>query len=1218
MSFTELSTQLDPRPDIRGRQFERVCAWYLRNAPEYRRRFTQVWLWKDWPEAWAADAGIDLVAEERDGSLWAVQAKAYDDRYSITKRDVDSFLSESNRPQFAYRLLIATTDRIGATARRTLEGQTVPVGYLLRSQLEVARVEWPESLDRLRPRPPKPKKPFPHVREAIKATVKGFEHAHRGQLIMACGTGKTLVGLWSSERLESVRTLVLLPSLSLLAQTLREWTANATRPFDYLAVCSDETVVGEDEFVASTAELGVPVTTDADEISSFLRRRGRRVVFSTYQSSPQIAAAQKQRAPRFHLAIADEAHRCAGRVAGDFATIIDAGQIKSRWRLFMTATPRYYTPALRDEAGQLDVEIASMNDEAAFGPVFHRLTFGEAIERDLLSDYQVVVVGVDDETYGSWADNGEFVTRDGKKITDARTLAGQVGLAKAMRKYRLRRTISFHGRIKAASDFSSDMPDLIAWMPRSQRPGGKLWSRHVSGNMPSGQRDRLLRRFTSVGVGERNLLSNARCLAEGVDVPSIDGVAFIDPRRSTIDIIQAVGRAIRKAPDKKLGTIVMPVFIPSGEEAGQVLDGSAFKPVWDVLKALRAHDDVLGDELDALRRRLGARHSPPRRPGKIKLDVPATRVGAQFVRAFNARLVEQTTSSWEFWFGLLERFTEREGHARVPVGYREDGYALGRWINKQRTAFGKARLGTERERRLAALPGWTWDVNEAAWEEALARLLAYVESEGSARVSTAYKHDGFALGLWVSAQRTQFATGTLSRERQRRLAALPGWTWDALQIRWDEAFDRLVEYVTREGSARIAQDHVEDGFPLGRWVSKQRGAYSKGTLNPERQKRLAALPGWTWQPDQARWDEGFARLSAYVKREGSARVPGAYEKTGYRLGSWVIVQRSNFAKGKLDPGRERLLAALPGWIWNTSEATWEEAFERLCEYVEREGNALVPRKHVEDGFPLGDWVKGQRVEFGRGKLDPERERRLAALPGWTWDAREEAWNKAFDRLSEYVKREGDAFVSTGYVDDGFRLGQWVAVQRRNYAKGELGPEREERLAGLSGWAWDALDAKWEEGFRHLKKYVEREAHARVPGSHKEDGYRLGQWVGVQRGIYAEGKLEPDRAARLAALPGWTWDSSRSKWDEGFGLLLSFVEREGHARVPVDHFENGFPLGQWTRHYRSAFLATRRSGRSGRLTPDRQRQLEALPGWVWDLRTPARGARDNAQLNRLNG
>jgi predicted helicase len=490
MPLADLLSQLDPRPGVRGQQFERLCAWYLRNAPEYRERICKVWLWSDWPGAWAADAGIDLIAEERDGRLWAIQAKAYDPSYAIKKADVDSFLSESGRPEFSYRLLIATTDRLGPTARRTLDAQREPVGYLLRSQLELAQVSWPSSPNDLRPRRPPRKKPFPHVSEAVEASVTGFADQERGQLIMACGTGKTLAAMWIAERLGSTRSLVLVPSLSLLAQTLREWSANASEPFEYLAVCSDQTVVGEDNFAQHTAELGFPVTTDPGVIAAFLRRRGRRVVFTTYQSSPQIAAAYHGKTPQFDLAIADEAHRCAGPTPSEFATILDAGKIRSRRRLFMTATPRFYTPRLRREAGLLDVEVASMDDERVFGPVLHRLTFGEAIERDLLSDYQVVVVGVDNEMYRAWAERGEFVTPDGEKITDARSLAGQIALAKAMRKYDLHRVISFHSRVKAAREFSEDMPYVSAWMPTRASPRRAIWSEHVSGAMSSGHRDR--------------------------------------------------------------------------------------------------------------------------------------------------------------------------------------------------------------------------------------------------------------------------------------------------------------------------------------------------------------------------------------------------------------------------------------------------------------------------------------------------------------------------------------------------------------------------------------------------------------------------------------------------------------------------------------------------------------------------------------------------------
>ncbi|MBO0728377.1 MAG: Helicase associated domain protein [Acidimicrobiaceae bacterium] len=1018
-----------------------------------------MWLWSDWPGAWAADAGIDLVAEEHDGRLWAIQAKAYSESYTIKKADVDSFLSESSRPQFSFRLLIATTDLLGRTARRTLDAQREPVAYLLRSQLELAQVAWPSSLEDLRPQTSTPKTPLPHVLEAIEATVRGFDGKARGQLIMACGTGKTLAAMWIAERLRSERTLVLLPSLSLLAQTLREWAANANGLFDYLAVCSDPTVVGEDQLVEHIAELGFPATTDANTISAFLRGHGRKVVFATYQSSPQIAAAFDGGTPQFDLAIADEAHRCAGRVSSEFTTILDEDLIRCGRRLFMTATPRYYTERVRSEAGELGVDVASMDDETVFGPVLHRLTFGEAIDRDLLSDYQVVVVGVNDEMYRTWAKRGEFVTRDGRKITDARRLAGQIGLAKSMRKYDLRRTISFHGRVKAAQEFSAELPSVIRWMPGQARPKGAIWSEHVSGAMTSGHRDRLLLRFRNTSQDERGLLSNARCLGEGVDVPSIDSVAFIDPRRSTVDIVQALGRAIRKSADKRVGTIVVPVFLSANEDPEQVLNESPFQHVWDVLKALRAHDEVLGDELDELRRRLGARRGGPRRPGKIKLDVPRT-VGAEFARAFDVRLVERTTSSWEFWLGLLERFVEREGHALVSARTREDGFQLGQWVAEQRRGYQRGTLDEDRRSRLEALPGWTWNPLDDNWGEGHARLQSYAQREGHTLVPARTSEDGFQLGQWVHNQRREYRQGTLDEERRSRLEALPGWTWNPLEDDWEEGFARLQSYVNGEGHSRVPHAYGDrDGSRLGLWVGVQRSEYRQGTLDEERRRRLEAVPGWTWDPRADDWEKGLARLQSHAQREGHCQISPGYRDTDeFPLGQWVAVQRRRYRRRTLDEEQRRRLEAVPGWTWNPFEDAWEEAFARLRSYVRREGHSRVPRRYCDsDEFPLGQWVSVQRVLYGRGTLEDGRRRRLEALPGWTWSSYDADWEDGFARLQSYAQREGHCQVPQRYRDsDEFPLGQWVSVQRQGYRQGTLQEKRRSRLEALPGWTWSAV------------------------------------------------------------------------------------------------------------------------------------------------------------------
>jgi superfamily II DNA or RNA helicase len=1123
MQFSELSGQFAPDPHVRGRQFESLCRWYLQNAPEYRNKLKQVWLWRDWPDRWGADAGIDLVAETREGELWAVQAKAYDPAYAIKKSDVDTFLSESSRPQFAFRLLIATTDGIGDNAYRTLVDQEKPVGLALRSHLDAAAVEWPPDFDSLLPARAHPKTPRPHQQEAIDAVRFGFADAERGQLIMACGTGKTLVALWAAEALGSQRTLVLVPSLTLLSQTLREWTANSADPFDYLAVCSDDTVAaGHDAMVSWTADLGLPVTTDAAAIEHFLRREGHGVVFATYQSSRRIAEAQASGAPAFDLVIADEAHRCTGPASGDFATVLEPDKIRAARRLFMTATPRYFTDRVKKVAGEADYEVASMDDQASFGRVFHQLTFGQAIERDLLSDYQVLVVGVDDEMCVAYVERGAFVTLDGKDVTDARTLASHIAVAKAVKKYDLKKTITFHSRVNKAQAFSATFPAVVGSMPVDERPSGQVWSRYVSGEMPTSKRDVLLQQFRHLDEDSRGLLANARCLAEGVDVPAIDGVAFIDPRSSTVDIVQAVGRAIRKSEDKTHGTIVLPVFLRDGEDAETTLDDSSFKAVWQVLNALRAHDNILAEELDALRRGIGKdRSTSIGRPAKIELDVPM-RLGSEFVQAFDVRLVDQTTASWEFWFGLLQTFVEREGHARAPQRHLEGDVSLGNWVASQRNAFRANRLSEERRKRLEALPGWAWDQLDSEWEEAIGKLLQFVEREGDARVPVEHREDGFRLGRWAGTQRTKFKAKQLGEERRRRLEAIPGWVWEPFDANWEDGFARLAEFVEREGHARVPLGHREGEFALGTWVARQRTLFNATQLNQERQQRLSALVGWVWRPSENKWEDAFATLAEFIERESHARVPVEHLESGSSLGRWVGTQRAMFKDGRLSDTRRRRLEAVPGWAWEDSDVKWETGMAELLRFVEREGHVRVKRSYVQDGYRLGTWLHNQRTAVKAKQLSDERRRRLESLPGWIGDEFDARWEVGFSNLLEFVEHERHAAVQKRHVEGGFPLGQWVGSQRREFRAKRLTDDRRQRLEALPGWVWEPYDRGWEDGFARLVEFVEREGHARVPQKHAEGGFKLGQWVSTQRRVFKATVLSDERRRRLEALPGWVW------------------------------------------------------------------------------------------------
>ena len=990
-AFDDLAAQFDPVDKNRkGKQFELVCQWFLENDPTYQPLLRRVWLRNEWPgRANDIDAGIDLVAEDHDGKLWAIQAKAYDPANSISKHDIDKFVAESSRKTFTHRLLIGTTDKRHHIATRLMDDLGIPFIGLTQLREADDHLDWPATPAALRPaKPLKPKKPWDYQKAAIKDVVKGFTSADRGQLIMACGTGKTLTAWFITDKIAADRTLVLVPSLSLLKQTMREWQiANPKKPFAALPVCSDETVgsLGEDAAVSHTSDLGVPVTTDPQVIAEFLRKRsGPRVVFSTYQSSPQIAAAfALGRVPAFDLVIADEAHRVAGPVSSDFATVLDPKAIPAKRKLFMTATPRYFTGRVLREAKDADYEVASMDDTEKFGAVFHRLSFAEAIALRELTDYQVAIIGVDDATYLDWAERGTLVTLDGKKHTDARSLAGQIGLAKAMKKFDLRRVISFHSRVKASRDFAASMPAVLDWMPARQRPKGTLWSRYASGEMSAGERSVLIGHLKRLDDGERGLLANARCLSEGVDVPALDGVAFIDPRRSEVDIVQAVGRAIRKSETKDIGTIVIPVFIDTEQNAEVALDSSVFKPVWDVVKALRAHDTELGEQLDELRREMGRKGGKPKLPSKIYVDVPAT-VSKDFVNAFEARLVDATTAPWEFWFGLMEKFIADHGHAQIRAVDSFEGYRLGGWVAKQRHDRTRGRLSTDRQRLLDDLDGWTWNPIEDLWEEGFSQLLDFVRLNGDSRVPQSNYHNGFRLGGWVRTQRGTYADGTLSAERQSRLAALPGWTWDPFAAKWEEGFFYLKRYVEVHGTSRVPKQHKGPGYNLGTWVEVQRRKYLDGSLDKARAERLARLPEWVWSPHDASWERGMSLLKAFVNENGKARMPASYEVEGFRLGTWVNIQRGKYAKGNLDADRITELQDLPGWTWDERATIWDEAFAEVEKYVEINGDALVPYDYRVGEIRLGQWASHQRSLYFAGKLDRKRERRLAKLNGWSW------------------------------------------------------------------------------------------------------------------------------------------------------------------------------------------------------------------------------------------
>ena len=640
----------------KGFRFERLMQAYLKTTSLYAGRFEEVWLWSEFPchdQFGGKDIGIDLVAKTFSGEYWAVQCKCYADDKYITKPDVDTFLSTSGKTfevegvehAFAQRLWISTTNKWNSVAELTIKKQTPQVTRLNLIDLEADDVDWEKLEHGLYGKASRPK-PFAimeHQQKAINRVHEYFKTRDRGKLIMACGTGKTFTSLKIAENETQSNgfVLFLVPSIALLGQTLRAWSAQADVPIHAVCICSDGQVsqqkIKNDEEGVSVIDLALPASTNTDYILYQLEalrhegRKGMTVVFSTYQSIEVISRAQQELLKRtkgeygiFDLIICDEAHRTTGislkgTEESAFIKVHDNDFIQAKRRLYMTATPRLYTDEARKKAEESDVVMCSMDDVSLYGDEIYRIGFGEAVEKQLLTDYKVLILAVGDKDITPALrdvitnEDGTITVDDASKFVGcinalSKRVLGDEGLIKAADPLPMRRAVAFCSTIKASKATARVFTDCkSAYMEDVSAEDKALMvdvmAEHVDGTMSATERDQKLMWLKEQPENEMEcrMLTNARCLSEGVDVPSLDAVVFVSPKNSQVDVVQSVGRVMRRSPGKKYGYIIIPVVIPENVEGDEVLSKHPnFKVVWTVLNALRAHDDRFNAEVNKI------------------------------------------------------------------------------------------------------------------------------------------------------------------------------------------------------------------------------------------------------------------------------------------------------------------------------------------------------------------------------------------------------------------------------------------------------------------------------------------------------------------------------------------------------------------------------------------------------------------------------------------
>jgi superfamily II DNA or RNA helicase len=606
-SFKDLDRTLkklinNKKAKLAGSIFEYLTKLFLEVSPEYKTKLRKVYLLNEIPTAVKrklklpnTDEGIDLIAETFDNEYWAIQCKYRSDKTETlkVKGDLATFnnLAFTVCKNISHGLIAATVNR------PPQKKQLLNVGYILINEWLKLDKDGGELFDQIKAKAigkiVKPKKlsPRPHQKEAISKTISYFKSNERGKMIMPCGTGKSLTAFWIADKMKPKSILVAVPSLALLQQTLKVWTRefllNNIEP-DWLCVCSDDTVKEEqDDFVTFSADLGIKVDTDPRVIRNFLRKKTKKlkIVFTTYQSGRATAIGSK--GFKYDLGIMDEAHKTVGSGKKPMAHLLHQKNIKINKRLFMTATERLFR-------GDSD-EYMSMDDPRDYGNLIYELSFKEAINSKppIISDYKIITFGITTpEIEKITQDNKYLEVKNELKDITARELATALALRKAIKRLNIKNAISFHRSIKRANNFRNQQNIISKVYPTY----GKLKTFHVRGDMPTSDRALEMLSFEQ----EKGLMTNARCLTEGVDLPAIDCVCFTDPKRSKVDIVQAAGRALRLSKGKKFGYILIPIFIPDGLDFNEAAEEQGFNDVTVTVRALATTDRRIMEYLRAI------------------------------------------------------------------------------------------------------------------------------------------------------------------------------------------------------------------------------------------------------------------------------------------------------------------------------------------------------------------------------------------------------------------------------------------------------------------------------------------------------------------------------------------------------------------------------------------------------------------------------------------
>lgn len=1134
--FNTSKTETTSKTTFAGKIFEVFSKYYFQAAPKQIDLYKDVWLYNEIPtnisinlNLPSVDNGIDLLLRDFDDNFYAVQCKFKNDETKLLSWSGDKIANVFALGTNCQKVIVFTNASDTTNVAKGFADKFIQIAFdelesiepiVFESILNIAKGNQPIEIKKY--------SPLPHQITAIDDVVKYFENNKndgRGQLILPCGAGKSLTALWIKEAIKPTTTLVLVPSLALLKQIKNDWARHKNSHYKYICICSEKDIDKDrkdDEVEVHTYEIGSPVTTNANDLISFLKKTGDKVVFSTYQSLEVTkTACEINHDLIFDLIICDEAHRTTGSKNKSIFTLVHYDyNIRASKRLYMTATPRVVEIGTKNKMGD-DYEklLCDMSNPKIYGTEAHRLSFGKAIEDEILVDYKIIGVGVTDKDVKKYIDERNFI---GKISADE--LAHNFALDFVMNKHQAFHCISFHSLVEKAKEFAE----------RHKTYFEETFSESVNGKQSTTTRTRVLRDFKN---SKKGLVSNARCLTEGVDVPTIDIIYFCDPKSSKIDIVQASGRALRKDHSgiKKLGYIVVPIFHHSNQEVEtEIKKKPIFNYLIQVIRSLCDQDERLEAEINNIAYKKGKRSN-----SKIEIEftdaetekiIKIEGFEKKIKDAIFDEIINKTKVSWEVFFKEFVEAKKTRPEWPYISKEQDETKSLGIWCMTQRERKRKGILYPEREKRLTEV-GFSWIPNDEKWERKFRQLIEYKERFKRTTVTTKdfEKYpEYYELHHWIRLQKRNGQKSSYLAERKKRLEEIGfDFSSDDVKGSWLDFFNQLKEYKNEFGDCNVPQigkTHKQ----LGRWLNDQRHKYGKEKLLDDRKKLLNDL-GVIWNIIEFEWELKFQDLKKYFSQHGDFDVKQS--DTEYKgLYNWLYKIRKNGVSTE----KKKRFDEIDFDFTDNKRANWYDMFNQLAKFKEINGHTNIPIKYPKNQ-ELAKWVLAQKVLQRKNELDKEKLDILNAINfQWTRqlipayvsaNTRNPAsWYEMFEKLKNYKLKNGNFNIPKNYPQDQ-ELSIWIYYQKQLNRDNKLSEEKTKAFKDIEFTFPKPKENQmtWEERFEELLQFKTNNGHCKIPIRYKKNP-QLATWVRTQRRGYVEGTINPDKKKKLESV-GFIWKAT---------------------------------------------------------------------------------------------